>query len=131
MPAMTALRSTRLRARLVPGLILLLLLAQGLRLCLPVSAAEQPVSTVHLESLITTVADHHESDATGGDVDLSLDLIAKLADAGRMFAALLTFALVLFVLLPPSSVPRPAPGTLVFRPSRGYGLPPPSRGPPR
>jgi hypothetical protein len=127
---MTVFRSTRLRARLVPGLILLLLLAQGLRLCLPVATPEQPAQAVHLESLLTTVADQHESNSSG-DVDLSLDIAAKVADPGPAFAALQVFAVVLFLLLPPQSVPRPSPGTFVFRPPRGHGFLPPTRAPPR
>jgi len=127
---MTALRSKRLRIRLVPGLVLLLLLAQGLRLCLPAATLEQPAHAVHLESLLTTAADQHESDSSG-DVDLSLDLAAKVADPGPAFAALLVFAVVLFLLLPPQSVPRPRSGTFVFRPPRGHGFLPPTRAPPR
>lgn len=125
---MTAFRSTRLRARLVPGLILLLLLAQGLRLCLPV--ATPSVHPVHLESMLTAVADQHESDSSG-DVDLPLDLIAKVADSSLAFAALLVFASVLFLLLPPRGVPRPSAGAFVFRPPRGHGFLPPTRAPPR
>lgn len=125
---MTALRFTRLRARLVPWLVLLLLLGQGLRLCIPAQAHEHESHPVHLESMFTTVADQHEADSSG-DVDLPLTLMLKVFDVNVTFGALLVFVFVL--LLAPQSAPRPRSGAFVFRPPRGHGFTPPSRAPPR
>jgi len=125
---MTALRSSRLRTRLVPWLVLLLLLAQGLRLCIPATTPDREVHSVHLESVLTTVADQHESDSSD-DVDLSLSFLLKTFDTSIVAGVLLAFVFVLLV--PPKNLPRFRPGASVFRPTRGHGLIPPSRAPPR
>jgi len=117
-----------LRTRLVPWLVLLLLLAQGLRLCIPAATADREVHSVHLESVLTTVADQHESDSAG-DVDQPLSLLLKTFDTSVVAGALLAFVFVL--LLPPQDLPRFRPGVSVFRPARGHGVIPPSRAPPR
>jgi hypothetical protein len=125
---MTDLRSTRLRNRLVPWLVLLLLLAQGLRLCIPAATPDREVQSVHLESVLTTVADQHESDSAG-DVDLPLSLLLKTFDTSAVTGVLLAFVFVLFLL--PQNPPKFRPGVSVFRPVRGHGVIPPSRAPPR
>ena len=126
---MTFFRIASLHRRLVPGLVLALVLAQGLRLCVP-ATAEHKVHAVHVESVLTVVADQHETNSAG-DVDVPLDLLAKTANAGPAFAALLVFAAVLFLPLPPPGVPRPRAATVACCPPRGHGFLPPPRAPPR
>lgn len=125
------LRFSSLRAALVPWLVLLLLLAQGLRLCVPAETAHghDTHAAVHLESVITSVADQHESDSHDGDLDLPLSAVLKAFQANPFFCALFIFVLIL-------SFPRHAgsgvrPEALSFRPPRGYRLTPPLRAPPR
>lgn len=127
---MFRLRSFSLRSALVPMLILLILLAQGLRLCIPADTAHGHDThlTVHLESLITSAADQHESDSHDGDLDLPLSAILKAFQANPFFLAVFVFA-VLFVLH--LAGPGLRPEVLLFRPSRGHRLIPPLRAPPR
>jgi hypothetical protein len=133
---MFRLRSHRLRTALVPWLVPLLLLAQGLRLCIPAETTpghnpnghEQHVAA-HLESVITSAADQHEPESHDGDLDVSLSALLKAFQKNSFFLALFAFAL--FVL----PVPRPRSGAwpeaLAFRPPRGHRLSPPLRAPPR
>jgi hypothetical protein len=125
------LRSPSLRAALVPWLVLLLLLAQGLRLCLPAETAHghDTHAAVHLESLITSAADQHESDSHDGDLELPLSAVLKAFQADPLFFALFVF--VLLVSLPRRTGPAVRPEALSFRPPRGYHLSPPLRAPPR
>ena len=128
---MFRLRSSSLRAALVPWLVLLLLLAQGLRLCVPAETAHghDAHMTVHLESLITSAADQHESDSHDGDLDLPLSAVLKAFQANPLFCALFVFVLVLS--LPHRTGPAVRPEALSFRPPRGHRLTPPLRAPPR
>ena len=128
---MRSLRSTSLRAALVPGLILLLFLAQGLRLCIPAESepGHEDHAGVHLESVITSAADQHESQSHDGDVDLTLSALLKLFQINPQMFLLLAFVL-LFLLMPSGGfgVRRDA---LRFRPPRGHRYTPPLRAPPR
>jgi hypothetical protein len=128
---MFRLRSSSLRAALVPWLVLLLLLAQGLRLCVPAETAQghDTHAAVHLESLITSAADQHESDSHDGNLDLPLSAVLKAFQANPFFLALFVFVLILS--FPHRSGPGVRSETLSFRPSRGYHLSPPLRAPPR
>ena len=130
------LRSPRLRTALVPWLVLLLLLAQGLRLCIPAEATpehdpngHEQHAVVHLESVITSAADQHESQSHDGDLDVPLSTLLKAFQNNPLFFALFVF--VLFVL----STPRTRSGAwseaLAFRPPRGHCFSPPLRAPPR
>lgn len=117
-----------LHRRLAPWLVLLLLLAQGLRVCIPAQADDAHHTGIHLESLFTVAADQHESDHDA-DTDLSLSALFKFFTFNLAWAGLFAFILIL-------SVTRPAAGghALVerrFRPLRGAGFPPPLRAPPR
>ena len=128
---MFRLRSSSLRAALVPWLVLLLLLAQGLRLCIPAETAHghDAHMTVHLESLITSAADQHESDSHDGDLDLPLSAVLKAFQANPLFLALFVFILVLS--FPHRTGPAVRPEALSFQPPRGHRLTPPLRAPPR
>ncbi len=133
---MYRLRSLRLRAALVPWLVLLLLLAQGLRLCIPAEATPEHDShgheqhaVVHLESVITSAADQHESEPHDGDLDVPLSALLKAFQNNLHFLALFLFTLfVLPVSRSRSGMWREA---LAFRPPRGHRLSPPLRAPPR
>ena len=125
------MRSTSLRVALIPWLILLLILAQGLRLCIPGEAThgyDHPAS-LHLESVITSVADQHESQSHDGDVDLPLSALLKVFQTHPLLLAL--FAFFLLVLLPPSTSSGVRAYTRAFRPPRGHRFTPPLRAPPR
>lgn len=128
---MRSLRSTSLRVALVPGLILLLFLAQGLRLCIPAESepGHEDHAGVHLESVITSAADQHESSAHDGDLDLTLSALLKLFQINPMFFAL--FAFILLFLLMPSAGLAVRSDALRFRPPRGHRHTPPLRAPPR
>ncbi len=128
---MSRLRFTSLRLRLIPWLILSLLLAQGLRLCIPAEAepGHEAHAGVHLESLITATADQHETDSHDGDLDLPLTAMLKAFQADSMLFVLFVFVLELS--LPRRNGPGFRPETLLFRPSRGFRLIPPLRAPPR
>jgi hypothetical protein len=128
---MFRLRSFSLRTALVPWLVLLLLLAQGLRLCVAAETAHGhgTHAAVHLESLITSAAGQHESDSHDGDLDLPLSAVLKAFQANPLFCALFVF--VLIVSLPHRTGPGVRPETLSFRPPRGHRLAPPLRAPPR
>jgi len=128
---MFRLRSSSLRAALVPWLVLLLLLAQGLRLCVPAETAQghDTHAAVHLESVISSAADQHESDSHDGDLELPLSAVLKAFQANPLFCALFVF--VLLVSLLHRTGPGVRPETLSFRPPRGHRLTPPLRAPPR
>jgi len=128
---MFRLRSSSLLTALVPWLVLLLLLAQGLRLCLPAETAHghDTHAAVHLESLITSAADQHESDSHDGNLELPLSAVLKAFQVDPLLFALFVFVLVLS--LPHRTGPGVRPETLSFRLSRGYHLSPPLRAPPR
>jgi len=128
---MHRLRTISLRAALVPWLVLLLLLAQGLRLCVPSETAHGHDAhvTVHLESLITSAADRHESDSDDGNLDLPLSAVLKAFQANPLFLALFVFILILT--FPHSTGRGVRPQALSFRPPRGHRLTPPLRAPPR
>lgn len=133
---MFCLRSPRLRAALVPWLVLLLLLAQGLRLCIPADVTPDHGSNghahhavVHLESVITSAADKHESESHDGDTDVSLSALLKAFQNHSSLFIPFVFALfVLPALLTRSSAWPQAPA---FRPPRGPRFSPPLRAPPR
>lgn len=125
---MFTMHFSQLHRRLAPWLVLLLLLAQGLRICIPAHAEDAHHDGVHLESLFTVVADQHESDHDT-DTDLSVSGLFKLLSFNLAWAGLFVFVLVL-------SASRPAAGGYAFdercfRPLRGAGFPPPLRAPPR
>lgn len=128
---MSSLRSTSLRLALLPWLVLFVFLAQGLRLCIPTDHAHQDHDhgRVHLESVITSAADQHESQAHDGDLDMTLSALLKLFQINPLLFVLFTFVL-LFLLLPSGGfgLPREA---LRFRPPRGHCHTPPLRAPPR
>lgn len=128
---MFRLRSSSLRTALVPWLVLLLLLAQGLRLCIPAETAHghDAQLTVHLESLITSVADQHESNSHDGDQEMPLSAVLKAFQANPLFFALFVFVLVLS--FPHRTGRNVRPEALSFRPPRGHRLAPPLRAPPR
>lgn len=133
---MFRLRSLSLRAALVPWLLLLLLLAQGLRLCIPAEATpehdpngHEQHAVIHLESVITSAADQHESQSHDGDLDVPLSTLLKVFQSNPLFFAL--FVLVLFVLPAPRTHSGAWPEALAFRPPRGYRFSPPLRAPPR
>jgi len=128
---MRLLRSMSLRVMLIPGLILLLFLAQGLRLCIPgeTTHGHDHHDSVHLESVITSVADQHESPSHDGDVDLQLSALLKVFETHPLLLAL--FAFFLLVLLPPSTSSDLRAYALAFRPPRGHRFSPPLRAPPR
>ena len=128
---MFRLRSSSLRTALVPWLVLLLLLAQGLRLCVPAETTHGHDThvAVHLESLITSAADQHESDSHDGDLDLPLSAVLKAFQANPLLFALFIFV-VLFT-FPHLTGSGLRPEVLSFRPPRGHRLTPPLRAPPR
>ena len=133
---MFRLRSRRLRTALVPWLVPLLLLAQGLRLCIPAEAASEhglngheQHAVMHLESVITSAADQHESQSHDGDVDVPLSTLLKAFQKNPFFFAL--FAFVLFVLSTPRARAGAWPEAIAFRPPRGLRFSPPARAPPR
>lgn len=119
---------TALLRRFAPWMILLLLLAQGGRVCIPVVDGVSQSAGAHLESVMTTFADHHESDGHGED-DVPLSALLQLVAAALAFALV---AVALFQLAPPARVaPVPRTDDRCFRPPRGGGLTPPLRAPPR
>lgn len=128
---MSSLRSTSLRVALIPWLILFVFLAQGLRLCIPTDHTQEDHDHggVHLESVITSAADQHESQSHDGDLDLTLSALLKLFQINPLLFVLFAFIL-LFLLMPSGGfgVPRWA---LRFRPARGHRYTPPLRAPPR
>lgn len=128
---MFRLRNIRLRAALVPWLVLLLLLAQGLRLCIPAEATSghDHHASVHLESVITSAADQHESQSHDGDLDVPLSALLKAFQNNLLFLALFLFTL--FVLPVPRSRSGMWTEALAFRPPRGHCFSPPLRAPPR
>lgn len=129
---MFRLRSSSLRTVLVPWLVLLLLLAQGLRLCIPAETAHghDAHAAVHLESVITSAADRHETGTHDGDLDLPLSAVLKAFQANPFFYVLFIF--VLLVSLPHRTGSSVRPGhAFLFRPPRGHCLSPPLRAPPR
>ena len=133
---MFRLRSFRLRAALVPWLVLLLLLAQGLRLCIPAEAVPEhdahghdQHAVIHLESVITSAADQHESQSHDGDLDVPLSALLKAFQSNPLFLALFVFAL--FVLPTPRTRSGVWSEALAFRPPRGHCFSPPLRAPPR
>ena len=113
-------------------LVTALLFAQGVRLCMhvhhePVRAADHHhVSTVHLESILGTVADHEE---LASDVDVPFAALLKA------FYSALAFALVsMLVFLAPISrqlARRYLLSEFHFIPAAAHNLTPPSRAPPR
>lgn len=125
---MLRLPSRALLRRFAPWLILLLLMAQGARVCIPVIDGIGQSSGAHLESVMTTFADHHESDGHGED-DVPLSALLQLVTAALAFALV---AAVLFQLAPPARIAAPpCLDDRCFRPPRGGGLTPPLRAPPR
>ena len=128
---MSSLRSTSLRVALIPWLILLLFLAQGLRLCIPADMTQghDDHAVVHLESVITSAADQHESQSHDGDVDLTLSALLKLFQTNPLLLALFVFVLLPLLLLSSGSGVRPE--SLSFRPSPGHRFSPLLRAPPR
>jgi hypothetical protein len=119
-----------LHRRLAPWLILLLLVAQGLRVCIPgADGHDHHESAIHLESLLTAAADQHESEHDGdGDTDLTLSVLVKLFSL-FLAAGLVPVLTSLFV--PCLASPGYRPDERCFRPPRGSGFTPPLRAPPR
>lgn len=113
--------------RYAPWLIFLLLLAQGARICIPTVDGIGQAAGAHLESAVTTFADHHETEGHG-EVDVPLSALLQIATA-VLAVALLTVALLPFA--PPVCAAAPRPDERCFRPPRGGGLTPPLRAPPR
>jgi hypothetical protein len=108
-------------------LVPVFLFAQGLRLCLHTDGTDHALSlAVHLESSLSTVADH---DASAADVDVSLAMLVKAFCSALIFA--LTFALVLLAYLPRRLAQRLPLPEFRFPPSAVYSLTPPLRAPPR
>lgn len=125
---MFRLPSNALLRRFAPWLILLLVLAQGARVCIPAVDGIGLGAGAHLESALTTLTDHHESEGHG-EIDMPLSTLIQL------LIVVLAFA-VLAVLLPLPVAPARIALVLraddrCFRPPRGGGLTPPLRAPPR
>lgn len=125
---MFRLPSRALLRRFAPWLVLLLLLAQGARVCIPVVDGIGQSAGAHLESSMTALTDHHESDGHGED-DVPLSAMLQI------LTVILAFALVAMLLVELVSPVRvsalPRPDDRCFRPPRGGGLTPPLRAPPR
>lgn len=125
---MFSLPSRALLRRFAPWLILLLFLAQGARVCLPTVDGVGQAAGAHLESVLTTFSDHHETEAHG-EVDVPLSALLQIAMAVLAFALV---AVALLPLMPPAGAAAlPRPDDRCFRPPRGSGLTPPLRAPPR
>lgn len=126
---MFALRSSAHRQWFVPWLIFTLLVAQGVRICVPAASPDGESGVAHLESVITNVADHHQTEAAGY-TDLSLQaLLFKLFD-GSLAAAALLVALPLLILAASCGTRWRRDATRV-PPSCDTRLTPPLRAPPR
>lgn len=99
---MFTFRSAAHRQWLVPWLIALLLVAQGVRICVPAASPGGEPGAAHLESVITDAAGHHQAEPAGF-TDLSLQaLLFKLFD-GSLAAGALLVALPLLLLFSLSS----------------------------
>ena len=118
---------------LIGGLILSLLLAQGLRVCIHaygnlthVATHAYDASATHLESTLSMLDGHDEASS-----DVHVPLIGVLKDlaAEPLIAAL--FITLLFVLLWQGAVWLARPRDRVFRPPYGHYFSPPLRAPPR
>ena len=120
------------KSALVFWLILALLFAQGMRVCLHAHHDSVPVadhdhgSTMHVESTLSTVADHDES---ASDVDVSLPMLLKAFYSGLAFAVV--WAFVFLAPLLQQLARRCQPAKFWFPPSTIYRLTPPLRAPPR
>ncbi len=108
-------------------LVPLFLFAQGLRLCLHTDTTDHARTlTLHLESNLSTVADHDESAA---DADVSFAMLVKAFYSALVFT--LAFALVLLVHLPRRLARRIPLPEFLLPTSVAYSLTPPLRAPPR
>lgn len=113
-------------------LIPILLFAQGLRMCLHAHEGQwhatdhRHASLVHLESTLSTTADHEESTAA---VDVPLAALLKAFNSTLAFAVV--FVLVFLAFAPRPRVWRLSPAGFWFRPSVVHRFTPPLRAPPR
>ena len=130
LPHMT--RATR--SRLVIFLLLpLLLLAQGVRVCLhdfdnPAhGTGHQHGSPLHLESALSAMGDHEEAP---GDVDIPLSALIKLYVAALAFA-IVTASAFLLLSLPQRDLRFPSDNSRPFYFPVLHYLSPPLRAPPR
>lgn len=118
-----------LHRRLAPWLILLLIVAQGLRVCIPdADGHNQHDSVIHLESLLTAAADQHES-GHQSDKDLTVPVLLKLIKLFLSGGLALLCAL-LCVVLVRGSCPFYRPEERCLRPPRDTVFAPPLRAPP-
>ena len=116
--------------RFAPWLIVLLLAAQGLRVCIPAADGHaHHDSAIHLESLLTTAADQHES-GHDSDTDLTLSILFKLFSLSLAGGLLLVHA-TLYDTTARASFRFYRPDERRLRPPRGSGITPPLRAPPR
>lgn len=134
-PARLMLRSTfNRRAVRSAALVLIpiLLFAQGLRLCLHAheglwhATDHSHASLVHLESTLSTTADHEESTAA---VDVPLAALLKVINSALAFAAV--FAIVFLAFAPRARAWRLPPAGFWLRASVVHRFTPPLRAPPR
>ena len=123
-----------IRSRLVIFLLLpLLLLAQGVRVCLhdfsnlAHGTGHQHSSPLHLESTLSALADHEEAP---GDVDVPFSALTKLHVAALAFALVTTFVFILLA-LPRRGLGFPLGHSRPFYFPHLHYLSPPLRAPPR
>ena len=122
------------RSRLVVFLLLpMLLLAQGVRVCLhdfdnPAHGVEHQHSTpLHLESALSGLSDHEK---LPGDVDIPFSALTKFCAAALAFALVTTFVFILLA-LPRRGLGFPPDHSRPFYLPALYYLSPPLRAPPR
>lgn len=129
---MSRLSFAALHRRIAPWLILLLVLAAGLRVCMPVGhAASDAADGMHLESVLTAATDQHESHSDG-EQDLTLFALLGLFALGLAVVAFAAGFPAAFASLLPhhQALPR-HPDERCLRPPRGGGTVPQPRAPPR
>ena len=114
--------------RFAPWLILLLIVAQGLRVCIPaMDGHDHHDSTTHLESLLTVAADQHES-GHDSNTDLTLSILFKLFSLLLVGGLLLVLAVLCDVACGRDLFYRP--DERCYRTPRDSGITPPLRAPP-
>lgn len=129
---MFRLSFSALHRRIAPWLILLLVLAAGLRVCIPVTPAAGDVADgIHLESMLTAATDQHESHS-GDEQDLPLFALLGLFALGLAAVTLVTGFPAAFTSFPAChQIPSRRPDERCLRPPRGAGITPQLRAPPR
>ena len=121
------------RRTLIAWLILVLLLAQGLRVCMHAYGAPHAadhahdVAATHLESAFSVLDDHGEAVS---DTHITLIGVLKHLAFEPLIAALF-ITLLSALLLQPCAAWRTRPRDRIFRPSHGHYFSPPLRAPPR